>query len=74
MCERCIVCIDFIMISLSLAVRRNSERAEAEIPVCESHVLQKESDQSAIGSLLVHRGEAEQSTIGRSPMNIGATG
>jgi len=62
------------MISLSLTVRRNSERAEAEIPVCESHVLLAESDQSAIGSLLVHRGEAEQSPMGLASMNIGATG
>ena len=43
----------------------------AEIPVCESYVLLAESDQSAIGSLLVHRGEAEQSPMGLSPRNRG---
>src|SRR3990167_5996832 len=67
--ERCIVCIDFNTINLFSAVRRNSRHTRAEIPVCESHVLLAESDQSAICSLLLHRGEAEQSPMGFFPKN-----
>src|SRR3990172_9466367 len=68
-CERCIVCIDFNTVNLFSAVRRNSRHTRAEIPVCESHVLLAESDQSAICSLLLHRGEAEQSPMGLFPKN-----
>src|SRR3989338_9215560 len=68
-CERCIVCIDFNTVNLFSAVRRNSRHTRAEIPVCESHVLLAESDQSAICSLLLHRGEAEQSPMGFFPKN-----